>query len=505
MPSLVTNKFRIHIAEQFKEMLGEASASVVYMFIGKIQAWADDNNPPTPQDAVANNQFGHWNDMIAMKRTQSTDISHVVNRNDWSTGTVYTEYQHINGDLHSNTFFVMTDDYQVYKCLYNNNGGSSTTKPTGTANTIITTADGYKWKFMYTVSAADAVKFVTGSYIPVDTLTSDDSSVQWDIQQSAVNGSIDVIDVVAGGSTFNNYSTGTLVTVTNTTVQVLAAGASSTDDVYSGSVLYLTGGTGSGQQSEISNYDGSTKTVTLVSAFATLPDTSTTYSVAPKTLIAGDGTGCMAIATMNSTSNTVYSVTVTNAGISYTTGTVTLSANGLSGATANAYIGPRGGHGSDPIEELGGYNVMLNTKFDKAESDVFTTSNDFRKIGILVDPLFANGDPATTSTFDMSTNLTIINPTGSFVADELVTGGTSGATGRLIDANSTVVRLTAASATAFSVAETITGAGGATGNVTIANTGSLMKYSGDILYIEQRSPVSRASDQIEDVKLVVQF
>ena len=55
-----------------------------------------------------------------------------------------------------------------------------------------------------------------------------------------------------------------------------------------------------------------------------------------------------------------------------------------------------------------------------------------------------------------------------------------------------------------------TGASGsgasATANGTGAVTGGdLTRFSGDILYVENRSPVTRASDQIEDIKLVVEF
>ena len=88
----------------------------------------------------------------------------------------------------------MTDDYNVYKCLANNNsGGTSTTKPTGTGTTIITTADSYKWKFMYQISAARALKFVTPSYIPTQRVrkannaiaNTTDSSFQYDVEIAA--------------------------------------------------------------------------------------------------------------------------------------------------------------------------------------------------------------------------------------------------------------------------------------------------------------------------------
>ena len=34
---------------------------------------------------------------------------------------------------------------------------------------------------------------------------------------------------------------------------------------------------------------------------------------------------------------------------------------------------------------------------------------------------------------------------------------------------------------------------------------SLVRYSGEILYIEQRKPISRDIDQIEDIKIIAEF
>ena len=67
------------------------------------------------------------------------------------------------------TFYVVTSDYNVYKVISNNNGANSTVATTGTSTNILTTADGYKWKFMYSISASDVNKFVT-SDIPVKTI-----------------------------------------------------------------------------------------------------------------------------------------------------------------------------------------------------------------------------------------------------------------------------------------------------------------------------------------------
>ena len=166
MPAIVTNKFRIHNAKQFVEAFDEAATTSgnavsdsgdevalqtnMYLFIGKVTAWTDDTAPPTPTDSVSNTVYNHWRDMIAAKKIGATDVSHVVPRYNWTSGSNYYAYTHANNSLFDQQFYVMTTDYNVYKCLANNNaGGTSTTMPSGTGTSIVETGDTYGWKFMY--------------------------------------------------------------------------------------------------------------------------------------------------------------------------------------------------------------------------------------------------------------------------------------------------------------------------------------------------------------------
>ncbi len=183
----------------------------------------------------------------------------------------------------------------------------------------------------------------------------------------------------------------------------------------------------------------------------------------------------------------------------------------------------------DAVKELGGYYVLTNARLEYSESNNFTTNNDFRKVGLLAQPKWANGDFSTASVIDQATTVVITSWNGTqYAADELVTGSTSGATGRVIDYTSNnTLRLSdivpaGNSSTAgyngiygyFTNSEVIAansvGTGGsgasATANGSGAVTGGdLSRFSGDILYVENRSPVTRASDQIEDVKLIIEF
>ena len=521
MPGLVTRKFRQHNAEQFYEAFTEAALTRMYLFVSRVTAWPDDNDPPAPVDSIQHTEFDFWREMIAAKKLQTSDISYAAPRYNWSSGKVYREYDIANASLFSdpassNTFYVVSSSYNVYKCLFNNKGAASTVEPTGTSTSTLVTADGYRWKFLYTIGSGEALKFLSTNWIPVKTLSADDGSAQWDVQQAASNGAIEVADVYTGGSGYLT-NTGTLVAVADGDTMTLAATANTTDNIYNGSALYITSGLGSGQVREITDYNGATKVVQLATIFGTTPNTSSTYLVAPYITFTGDGTGATAYA--NVTSGAVNYINIISSGSNYSQANVVISANSShgTGASANAYITPPGGHGSDPISELAAHNVVLNVQLSGSESNTFPTTNDFRTLGLVKDPLLdVGGTAANGASYDQTTQLAVtsVSGSGAFTLDETVRGGTSGATGKLVSFANTNAANTAGTVRVidsksngtFTTTETITGlTSGITATLGVVTYGSLKPYFGDIVYVENRAPVSRAADQIEDIKLVVKF
>ena len=550
MPAIVTNKFRIHNSKQFVEAFDEVTYTSgdavtdssgllntnMYLFIGKVTGWSDDTAPPTPTDSVSNTVYNHWRDMIAAKKIGSTDVSHVIPRKNWANNTNYFGYTHANNDIFSQDFYVMTEDYNVYKCLANNNsGGTSTTKPTGTGTAIIETADGYKWKFMYQVSAARALKFVTPNYIPTQRVrksnnavaNTSDSSFQYDVEigaNTSGNGAIEVVHIAAGGSSYI-FETGNLAAYAGNTTTVKIAGTGLANDSIVNSDIYFTSNSASGNGATVTGYNSDTKVVTYDPASTAAANTSG-YSIAPKIKITGDGHGANARAT-NTTSGVIGAVTIVAGGNNYGNAVATVISNTSHGSAGSLtpIVGPRGGHGDDAIEELGGFFVMVNSRLEYGESNNFTTNNDFRKIGLIAQPLFSNGDVATSSTLDQCTTLTVQSWNGTaYAEDELITGALSGATGKVVDfkANTTLRLVDVTSGTNATagfdsiagtfqanevVAANTTGSGGsgASSNTSAAAGGDMEKFSGDVLYVENRSPVTRADDQIEDIKLIIEF
>jgi len=525
MPGIVTRRFRVHNAEQFHEAFSESSGTSMYLYIARVSPWDDDNSPPTPSDSVQQTEYDSWKKMLAAKKLQGSDVTFAVPRYNWVNNTVYREYNTTSTTLwddpaSSNTFYVVNNQYNVYKCLFNNKGVSSTVEPTGTSTATLATADGYQWKFMYTIDAAASLKFLTEDFIPIKTLTADDGSAQFDVQATTANGSIDVIDVTVSGNSYMNDS-GTLAAAAANTV-TLATSANTSDNIYNGSALYVSSGLGAGQVREIIDYVGTTKVARLKTNFTITPNTASTYIVSPLITISGDGTGALAYCNVDTTtSNSVNYVNMISTGSNYSEATVTITGNTShgSGATATAFVAPPGGHGSDPVGEFAAHNVILNVQLDGGESNTFPTVNDYRTIGLIRDPLVANGSVAVGPRYNQTTRLTVssVSGTGAYTLDETVRGGTSGAAGKIVSFANTNTSNTAgiltitdsASNGSFTLTETLTGLSSnitaVLDTITLPQTDNLVPYTGDHIYIENRVPVSRAADQIEDIKIVVKF
>ena len=87
----------------------------------------------------------------------------------------------------------------------------NTNAPSGQLTTGVSAgADFYKWKYMYSITAAQFEKFVTDSWIPIQTLTADGGSLQWDVQTNAVAGDINNFRIDNPGT---GYTVGAIVTV----------------------------------------------------------------------------------------------------------------------------------------------------------------------------------------------------------------------------------------------------------------------------------------------------
>ena len=486
MPAIITNKFRLHNASNFVESFSESSPNIYYLAIGRPQAFATstggdsrtqfegtDASPLTPVDSVSD-EFYFFDDIIAAKRITSSDVSRAIPRRNWTTGTTYDMYRHDYGQyvkgsssstisansgatsLADATFYVLSSDNNVYKVIDNNGNSASTVEPTGTSTSILTTGDSYKWKYMYTLTASEQTNFLSTDFMHVST----DSTVS----SAAVDGAID-------------------------TVLIKTAGSGGANGTHTG------------------------------------------------VAIRGDGSSGVCSVTVSG--GAVTAVTVTTAGSGYTfayirnADIVSAGATSLSGAELDVIIPPKGGHGANAVEELGGHFVMMNTDFtgdESSNSGDFTTENDFRRVGLLLDPT-TGGSAASATTLRGTKAVKLSGTPGTFTVDEEINQASTGAVGKVVEYDSTNKILyyiqtrfndegvdSNGNLTDFSGSNTITGqSSSATGTPdtstqTVDNIAFSSGYNSgeidadtDVLYQENRSPITRASDQTENIKLIVEF
>lgn len=237
-----------------------------YMFASKPQPWANSSGGNNDSVAISTNnsvaqvEQSLYDDMLYGKLLTDSDVTNLIPRYNWSSNTIYDVYDQTDADLYSKEFYVVTDKYEVYKCIDNNNGGTSYVKPTLTSTSgTFKTGDGYVWKYMYTVDSYSNTKFTTQYYIPVSTNAA--------VQGNTTPGSIDVIRITNGGNSYFVYETGYIGGMVNESIVQLANTASNTDDYYVNSSIYLKSGFGAGQIREITSSNGSSKQIVVDQPF----------------------------------------------------------------------------------------------------------------------------------------------------------------------------------------------------------------------------------------------
>lgn len=441
MASIYTKSMQIFNAESFKASIGDISLPYVYFTFGKVDVWANIDVPPQANNSVDTfNQV--WKNMIGAKKIIGNDVRLAIRRFDWVSGTVYTEYDDSEATLDmndpTNNFYVVTDEWNVYKCLGNNNGNPSTVKPT-TINTYIAEqlSDKYIWKYMYTLTDEEKLRFTTANFIPVRKLTEDNGTLQWHVQDSADQGSIESIKIVDPGS---DYSVANPPTIT----------------------------------------------------------------------ITGDGTGAEAAATVNVITLGVESILIINKGQNYTYANAAFTSASGSGAIARVVMSPPGGHGADPVEELGGSFVIINPRIRGSESGVIDTQNEIRQIALIKNPVLRDGTIASGIVYAQTTTVIVEQEGDNYVEDEYVFQGADLATasfkGKVVSWNSAENLLNLMDVSGNLTTDALKGDTSKASRLVLDSIEkSFTPYTGSLLYINNITPIQRATDQTEDFKIVVSF
>ena len=175
MSFLLKNNIHTSIAKTFYDDV-LSQRNVYYYFLGRTQTWGINDLPPEIPDTFSE-EADIRNHIIYMNKIGISDVCLVTERINWRANTVYDRYDaNISPTNMSATgatnikqakFYVITDEMHVYKCINNNNGAMSTSKPSGTSYENIQLNDGYIWKFMYSVAPVLQYKFLTETHMPV--------------------------------------------------------------------------------------------------------------------------------------------------------------------------------------------------------------------------------------------------------------------------------------------------------------------------------------------------
>jgi len=211
MPAVVTDQFRILNASNFVDTVtgigGADPTNSFYVTLGlpnptivgfgRTSTW----NTATPNPVDNINRNNHIGDTSLFgKRVTGKNVRRLIRKVDWTQGTRYEMYRHdysINSPspvtqsarLYDSRYYVINENFNVYVCIDNGSSGINTTgnasqdQPTFTdlePSRAGESGDGYVWKYLYTVSPSDIIKFDSTEFIavPNDWTTTNDATIQ---------------------------------------------------------------------------------------------------------------------------------------------------------------------------------------------------------------------------------------------------------------------------------------------------------------------------------------
>ncbi len=219
---------------------------------------------------------------------------------------------------------------------------------------------------------------------------SDTTSIQSTVEQTAIPGSIYVIEVTEPGE---GYS------YTKVNISGDGQGATAYAKVINGKIdsiimntigsnyltasVTITSSSGSGATAVPVIQNGSIVSINVTNG-------GSGYRL-PSVIVTGDGTGCSATPVVSETGS-IERVFVETFGSDYSIAKITFDdpirpePSDLVNAQAYAILSPPGGHGSDAPKELNGNTICIFSAL-RDESKLIATKQDYRQYGLIEDPL----------------------------------------------------------------------------------------------------------------------
>lgn len=379
----------------------------LFVAIGKKTEWADENTPDLPSVSEISD-FDVLKNVIALRRVSNGNFRLAIKRYNWESGAVYSGYDDkkdplaIDGvESYSHPYYVITDENNIYKCIDNNNGATSTSKPTDIGTSMFTLADGYVWKYMGSLDA-DSIYFLTADFVPVKYKVTDDGSNQWDVQQAAAKQSLSTFRVLKKVGTFPGTMVTTLTGGNPTTPAQAYATKNSLDDTLR-QILVNPASVGSGydmtskvyatvQRSGTVGTGGSVGTITVTGGTITsitVGNAGSGYDDGA-VLILYDPNGTPTVEAdvdvVMTVGNTIQEFTINNGGAGYSSGVMGFVIPGPAGAVGEAVFAPKEGHGFNIVTELCANTAIINVRLSE-ETDYLPIGEDnaFRQVSLITD------------------------------------------------------------------------------------------------------------------------
>lgn len=479
--------------------------------------------PSVPNDDYSTQFVNDWQ-LLFGKKIKAGDVVPVIDKNTWTANTVYDRYDNTsNTVLVDNNFYVVSTPsvvggyYHIYKCIDNANGAASTIDPgsigTPTQPQSFQTGDGYRWRYISSISSANYDKFASENYVPVYANST--------LSAAAINyNGVEVVVISNSGSGYLAYSNGVIQSVQNSVVVQIENDAAASDNFYSKSAIYIYNYLEATSQLRtisdyVSNSSGKFVSVNVDLNTSDIVPGITNYLISPAVVFDTDGdSNPRAISYVNTANYSIDRIEILDIGTNISWANVHIQSSFGSGANVYAIVPPPGGHGVDPSSELNVKGLSINFSFSNTEFGTIPVSNTlYNKIGILKNPysLVSNvvngtiekGARYSSNTFNqiMVAN---ISPSHVFALGEQVTGVNSHSVGTVVFSNTSQVHLTGDKY--FIDSEGIANnSGSVVGNIAIVSVGSIYQKDIKPIYVENINNINRANTQTETYKLTIEI
>jgi hypothetical protein len=456
--------------------------------------------------------------MLFGKKLSGYEIIHVIKRNMYTFGAVYDRYDNTVLDLHTKSNFycisnptVIGGDYNIYKCIDNNNGGRSTVDPGSLLNpydpNTFQTSDDYKWRYITSISKENFDLFATRNYFPVYSNNLMNST-------APSRAGVEVVVITTPGSGYDAYTNGVLYSAVNNSVLQLSNTKINYSNFYNNCSIYIN--TSNNNTSELLNVSKYETNTTGSFVYLTTPaNTSnftfgaTTYYISPRLDFDTDGdSDPIAYAVINTFSNSISSINVLDIGSNITRANVTIANTFGSGANLYCIAPPPGGHGFEAASELDTKGFCMWINFANTEANNILASNVvYNKVGIFKDPYSmtntgVKGVLYTSNTFSQVLSANLYTPVFIPITGDVVVGANSTAKGIVVQANSTTIDLVGDKN--FIDGESISVNNVTVSTITINKRGDVYQKIISPMYTQNINDVTRSTIQTESFKFIVQ-